>query len=238
SKNLRYLITFAAGVFIIVSYNLFSESFEFGGSTLVLLFAAAAGGVVLEMLTRLVPDTHHHHGPGHEHAHTKTDARRLLMSDAIHNLVDGILLVPAFLIDVRLGFATLAAIFLHEVVQEISEFFVLKDAGYSTTYALTLNFTVSATILPGVIVGIFFLSVETLIAPLIAFAAGAFLYVVFRDLLPSTVRSIMRYGNPGMHLAAALTGIVVMFAVNAVMPHDPEGEAHAEPALQIPAQLR
>jgi zinc and cadmium transporter len=226
--HLHYLVTFAAGVFIIVSYNLFSESFEFDGSIPKLAIAAILGAVVLEVLIRLIPDTHHHHGSGHYHTHTRTDARRLLLSDAVHNMVDGILLVPSFLIDVRFGLATATAIFLHEVVQEISEFFVLKEAGYSNRRALAWNFTVSTTILLGVVFGIYFSSIESLVAPLIAFAAGGFLYVVFRDLLPNTVHAMIKHQNPGPHLVAGALGIILMFAVNAIAPHaNDEGSTDA-----------
>lgn len=225
-KNLRYLVTFSAGVFVIVSYGLFTESIELGGSGILIALSAIAGAAFLEIAGRLIPDSHHHHGT-HAHKHSRTDARRLLMGDAIHNTIDGFLLVPAFLIDIRVGIVATAAIFFHEVVQEISEFFVLKEAGYSTTRALTLNFIVSSTILVGVAVGMF-VSTSTLFVPLvIAFAAGAFLYVVFRDLLPSTFRSVAYSKNGGAHLIAGVLGIIVMFSISVIAPAHSD-EVHME----------
>jgi len=232
-KNLRYLVTFSAGVFIIVSYGLFTESIELGGTTLLIGISAIAGALFLEIAGRLVPDSHHHHGT-HAHGHTKTDARRLLVGDAIHNIVDGVLLVPAFLIDVHLGIATTAAIFFHEAVQEISEFFVLKDAGYTTTRALTLNFIVSSTILIGVILGLFVSASAEFIPLLIAFAAGAFLYVVFRDLLPSTFRSVKYSKNAAGHLIAGLLGLLVMFGIGIIAPaHSEEHHEDEETSTHI-----
>ena len=112
------------------------------------------GVLVLEIIERFHLASHHHHDTKHDHEHTGINARKLLFTDAIHNVADGVLLVPAFAVDVRLGIATAVAIFLHEAVQEVSEFFVLKEAGYSTKKALTLNFLVSSTILIGVGLGV------------------------------------------------------------------------------------
>lgn len=225
-RNLRYLVSFAAGVFIIVSYSLFSEALELSPNTLFIILGGILGAATLEFVTRLIPTTHHHHGTENDHEHTRTDARRVLLGDAVHNIADGMLLVPAFIVDIRFGIATTFAIFLHEAVQEISEFFILKQAGYSTIRALTLNFLVSATILLGVGFGLFVASVPALMPALIAFAAGAFLYVVFRDLLPSSIRAIVRNDSAGKHLAAAALGVLVMFGVNAATPHSHDHGGH------------
>lgn len=225
-RNMRYLVTFSAGVFIIVSYGLFDESLELSSDVSLVILGAVLGAGVLELATRLIPATHHHHGTEGEHEHTATDARRVLFGDAVHNIADGILLVPAFLIDIRFGIAAVAAIFLHEAVQEISEFFVLKQAGYSTARALVYNFLVSSTILVGVFIGMFASNVAAFVPILIAFAAGAFLYVVFRDLLPSTTRAIIRNKDAGRHLVAGVLGVLVMFGVNLATPHSHEGGGH------------
>ena len=67
------------------------------------------------------------------------------MGDAIHNVHDGIILVPAFLVSPVVGFGTALAILFHETVQEIAEFFILLGAGYSIKKALLLNLIVSTT---------------------------------------------------------------------------------------------
>jgi len=205
-KNLRYLVTFSAGVFVLISYGLFTESIELGGATVLVALSSISGAIFLEVAGRLIPNSHHHHGE-HTHNHSRTDARRLLMGDAIHNTIDGVLLVPAFVIDITFGIVITLAIFLHEAVQGTSEFFVMKEAGYSTSKTLGILFAISSTILLGVLVGY-----------LIAFAAGAFLYVVFRDLLPSTFRSVMYSKNAGAHLVAGILGILVVFSISIIAP--------------------
>ena len=223
-RNMRYLVTFAAGVFVIVSYGLFTESIEMSNNVALVVLGALLGAGLLEVATSLIPTDHHHHGTENEHDHTRTDARRILLGDSVHNIVDGILLVPAFLIDIRFGIAVTVAVLLHEAVQEISEFFVLKQAGYSTLRALTMSFIASSTILLGVLLGTFVANTTSLVPILVSFSAGAFLYVVFRDLLPSTVRAIIRNGDAAKHLIAGVLGVLVMFGMNVFVP-EPEANA-------------
>lgn len=233
-EHLAYLVTFAAGVFIITSYNLVEEAVELSGATSVKLFAGVLlGMVVLEVGSRMFPEMHHHHEADHPHEHTSIDARRVLFSDAIHNIGDGILLVPSFIVDIRVGLAAAAAIFLHELVQEISEFFVLKSAGYSTMEALLRNFAVSSTIFIGIGLSVVLTSAQHFVGPLIAFAAGGFIYIVFRDLLPSTFESIRQEDNIKKHLLALFLGIAVMFAVNVAIPHAHGPEEDHENGEQI-----
>ena len=228
-RNIHYLITFSIGVFVMIAYNLFGESLESGGTALSVLVAAALGALALALAGWFLPNAHHHHDIHHEHSHTRTDARRLMMSDALHNIIDGLLLVPAFLIDVRIGIMTTAAVFLHEVVQGISEFFVLLDAGLSVRRALLVNFLVNGTILIGVGVGLVLANAPELHVPLSAmsaFAAGALLFVVFRDLLPNTIACAAREGEVRMHITAALLGVLTMFGVTLI---DPPHEHHTVP---------
>jgi zinc and cadmium transporter len=149
----------------------------------------------------------------------------MLSGDAVHNIADGIVLVPAFLIDVWVGVGTAVAIFLHEFVQEIAEFFVLKEAGYTTRQALIRNFAVSATILIGVLLAFFAVSIETLEAPLLAFAGGGFTYVILRDLLPSIIRSVQSGHRVAYFILAAVIGAGLLSSIQAITPH---GHEHKE----------
>lgn len=212
SRNIRYLVTFALGVFIVIGYALLKEALH--ESTLFVVLVSMIGGIaVLEIGSLIIPTAHHHHGVEPYHEHSRIDARRILLGDAVHNISDGIILVPAFLISPQAGLVTTLGVLLHELVQEISEFFVLKEAGYSTKQALVRNFLVSATILIGIALGWFIVGIGTATGPLLGFAAGGFLYIVFRDLLPSTLRSIRTHTQTSSHVLALALGIVVMFGV-------------------------
>jgi len=235
STRLRFLIALAAGVFTIIIYGLVTEVLHEGvGMGVVAAFVL--GGVLLELVTRLLPkNTHHHHGPHPEHHHGKIDARRMLLGDAVHNVHDGLTLVPAFLVSPVVGFGTAAGVLLHELVQEVSEFFVLKEAGYSTKKALIWNFIVSATILIGIVLAASLASIEGFTYPLVAFSAGGFTYILLRDLLPSIVGHARQEGRTGSYLFMFILGVVLMGGVSLLVPHGHEhGHEHHEEELLLP----
>ena len=229
-KNLPYLITFSIGVFITITWGLFSEAFEHNGFWLSTL-TAMLGALFIKLAAHLIPNAHHHHDTPDDHTHSKIDARHILLGDAIHNLGDGLLLVPAFLVSTSVGIATALSIFIHEFVQEVSEFFILKQAGYTTKQALVRNFIVSTTLLIGVGLSLAISHVEVLEAPLLSFAGGGFLYIVFRDLLPNTHEAIQKRGGSMKHLYALIFGFIIMFGVGILVPHtheEHEEDAHTE----------
>ena len=215
-RNLNLLVSFSAGVFIVIAYQLGIEVVEHSdtlGSGLVWI---VIGLLAVWLLFKFLPSSHHHHDEASEtHPHSRLNARRIMTSDALHNLGDGILLATSFAVSSSLGMLTALSIFVHELVQEISEFFVLRQAGYSTKSALILNFAISATVLLGALGGFFLLeSFETLEVPLLGLASGAFLVVVFHDLIPHSVRSSRHENLYWRHLLWFLIGAVLMFAVS------------------------
>ena len=231
-ERLTYLATFSAGVLSVLAYHLIGEAFLESTAVLALI-SVAAGVVVMEIIHSLLPDTHHHHELPAGHQHTRIDGRRVLVSDAVHNLTDGFLIVPAFLVDWKIGVAATLGILLHELVQEISEFFVLKEAGYSNKRALTLNFISSGSILIGVALALSLASFETLIAALSGLAAGGFLSVVIRDLLPHAAQSAKVHGKWSAHIIAAVLGLSLMLGVITLAPHEEhEEEATHDDAAQ------
>lgn len=218
-RRLTYLNTFAAGVFLIVSLNLLQEAFEFSkGSFIMVLIPALAGFLLFFVSEWFLPESHCHHDDTtciHKEG-DKRKAWKVLTSDAIHNTGDGILLVPVFLIDIHLGLISTIGIFIHEFLQEVAEFFVLRRAGYTTFEALQRNLFTASTILIGVILGFILTSAETLVAPLIAFAAGGFLHIVFIDLIPVTIHESRQRKEYITFIVAFLLGIATLFIVNEV----------------------
>ena len=215
-RNLNLLVSFSAGVFIVIAYQLGIEVVEHSATLGSGLVWIVIGLLAVWLLFKFLPSSHHHHDEASEtHPHSRLDARRIMASDALHNLGDGILLATSFAVSSSLGMLTALSIFVHELVQEISEFFVLRQAGYSTKSALILNFAISATVLLGALGGFFLLeSLETLEVPLLGLASGAFLVVVFHDLIPHSVRSSKRENLYWRHLLWFLIGAVLMFAVS------------------------
>lgn len=223
SQRLSYLVAFSAGVFLITSGALLLEVFHiYEGMVGYGIAFVLAGYAIAWGMEVLLPESHHHHDPAHsnDHHHSKKGARKLLIGDSIHNIGDGIILVPAFMVSPALGLAVTVSIMIHEALQEISEFFVLKQAGYSTGRALMLNAVTASTILLGVGLSYFALATPALEGVLLAVSAGFFLHVVVHDLLPrrhehESVKAFLT------HVAVLGLGLIVMASIAVAL-----GETH------------
>ncbi len=218
-RNLDYLVSFSAGVFLVFLYGLAGEAIEHAGGLYYGLAWLLSGAAGIWLAFKLLPGSHVHvHESGD--AHPPLDPRRLLLTDSIHNAADGIFLAASYAVSPVLAAAAGVSIFVHEALQEISEFFVLRDAGYSTRGALIVNFLTSSTILVGAIGGYFLLDTfEMLEGPLLGIAAGGILIVVLHDLIPHSIRGANSATHYVKHLAWFLVGIALMSAVVAVLPH-------------------
>lgn len=236
SRNLDYLVSFSAGVFIVFAYGLATETIEHLGSLSQGLGWIFAGAVGIWLVTKLLPQLHSHgHGHNHtgEHEHMHLDPRRMIVSDAVHNVGDGVFLAATFAAAPALGFAAAASVFVHEFLQEIAEFFVLRDGGYSVRRALTVNFFTSSTVLVGGIGGFFLLDAfEMLEAPLLGIAAGGVLVVVLHDLIPHSVRESVSKMHYAKHVLCFVVGIGLMLGINALVPHE-EAAEHEEPIAAL-----
>ena len=132
-------------------------------------------------------DEHEHsHSHSHSHSNAKSAGSLIILGDGIHNFVDGILIAAAFLTDVQLGIVTSLAVAAHEIPQEVGDFAILLDSGYSRGKALFYNMLASLTTVLGGILAYF--SLEDLHSSLpffLALAASSFIYIAVADLIPT-----------------------------------------------------
>jgi zinc and cadmium transporter len=140
---------------------------------------------------------HDHHGFDHDHGHAHEQNRKkasgslVLIGDALHNVLDGVLIAAAFLTDVHLGIVTALAIMAHEIPQEVGNFAVLLHSGVSRRRALVLNLLTSLTAVIGGVVGFFALEQALRALPFaLAVAAASLLYVAVADLIPGLHRRV------------------------------------------------
>lgn len=227
-KNLGLLVSFAAGVFLVVSYSLSIEVIEHAQTQFLGLAWILFGVGALILFFRVLPNFHHHHDEHEDaHTHSRIDARRILLSDAMHNIGDGILIAASFSVSVTVGVIALVSVLVHELVQEVSEFFVLRQAGFSTKKALLINFLVSSSILIGSLGGYFLLeNFEQLEIPLLGIAAGSFFVVVLYDLIPHSVRTSHKETKYLAHIVAFAVGLALMFMIGIVAGHGGHGDVH------------
>ena len=128
----------------------------------------------------------HAHSHGHSHSNAKSAGALIILGDSIHNFVDGVLIAAAFLTDVQLGIVTSLAVAAHEIPQEVGDFAILLDSGYSRGKALFYNILASLTTVLGGVLAYF--SLEDLHDSLpyfLALAASSFIYIAVADLIPS-----------------------------------------------------
>lgn len=219
--NLHFLVSFSAGVFLYISYQLILETVYEAEATQFGLFWILIGIFSIWLIFKLLPTFHHHHDNETEiHVHSSIDARRIIIGDGIHNITDGILLVTSFTISTTLGMIATFSIFIHEIIQEISEFFVLKGSGYSTKKALLVNFFTSATILIGSIGGFFLLkSFKAVEVPLLGLASGSFLMVIIQDLIPHSIKTSTTKRHIIKHLIWFLIGLLLMIGIDKITPN-------------------
>lgn len=113
----------------------------------------------------------------------------ILIGDAFHNFVDGFVIAAAFLTSIPLGIAASLAVIAHEIPQEVGDFAILLNDGYSKKRALLLNLLSSTSTLPGAVIAYFFLgSVQEAVPYILAISAASFIYIAVADLVPSLHR--------------------------------------------------
>jgi zinc and cadmium transporter len=129
----------------------------------------------------------------------------IIIGDAFHNFVDGILVAAAFLQSTELGVVTAAAIIAHEIPQEIGDFVILLHSGYSKLAALALNLLSSLAMLVGALLAYFTLQgAQEWIGTVLALAAASMIYVAVADLIPGLHR------RPELHATAQQVALIAL----------------------------
>ncbi len=191
-STMMFLIALAAGTLIgDTFFHILPEAshdgFDAGVGALVI------GGFVLLFLLEIglrwqhshAEHLDHDHDDDHHSHHVQPFGWLNLVGDAVHNLLDGIIIAAAYMVDIPLGIATTIAVLLHEVPQELGDFAVLVRSGFSTSKALLVNLaTALFALLGAALVLLSGLDAETITAFALPLVAGAFLYIAAADLIP------------------------------------------------------
>lgn len=186
--------------------------------------AVLVGLLIFFLLEKMVLWRHSHADHANEaefgetgHTHGKAAGYLILFGDAIHNLVDGVLIASAFLTDIKLGVVTSIAVVAHEIPQEVGDFAILLHSGFTRARALVLNILVSISTLIGGVVAYFSLATATKYVPyVLALAAASFIYIAVADLIPALHRRIDVRGML-LQTALILAGIGVIAAAEAAL---------------------
>lgn len=220
SKVVERMVSLSVGLMLATSLlHALPEAFDSGASVRNLFATLLAGLLAFFLLEKLAILRHSHHhehdGHHHHHGHDKHEAGKagwmILVGDGMHNFTDGILIAAAFLADPQLGLVTGLAIIAHEIPQEIGDFIVLLNAGFSRTRAYVYNLLCSLLSVAGGLLGYYFLDrASGLIPYVLVFASSGFIYIAVSDLMPQMQRrATLRESVPQVLLIA--TGVAIVF---------------------------
>lgn len=146
-----------------------------------------AGIVSFFILEKLVIWRHCHEAECEAHGHQ--GGSLILLGDAFHNFVDGVVIAAAFLTSSALGVATALAVIAHEIPQELGDFAILLNSGLTKAKAFLYNLLSSLATLPGVVIGWYWLDeVRQAIPYVLAVSAASFIYIAVADLVPGLHR--------------------------------------------------
>ena len=152
----------------------------------------------------------HHHGEDKGETHIHPVGRLVLISDGVHNLIDGLIIGVSFIASFPLGIATTIAVILHEIPQEIGDFSVLLHSGYSRKRALWLNFLSALTAVIGVFIAFILGEAgDGLVLLILPMAAGGFIYIAVADLIPE-LHKTKQVTNSAFQIIALVAGVLAM----------------------------
>jgi zinc and cadmium transporter len=213
SRWLAPMVSYAAGVLLAAAFlHLLPEAFSQADSIEGLFAVTLAGLLGFFLLEKAALWRHGHDHVGERSGHHSPTGMLIVVGDGFHNFVDGVLIAAAFMTDIALGVATTLAIIAHEIPQEVGDFMVLLNAGYSRKKALLLNFASSLMAIAGGVLGYLALDGAREATPyVLVLAAASFIYIAVADLIPEMHRrSDMRSSMLQIVFIAAGIGTILL----------------------------
>jgi zinc and cadmium transporter len=147
------------------------------------LAVVLAGIIGFFVLEKIVVWRHCHDGECEVHGRA---GALILVGDAFHNFVDGVTIAAAFIASIPVGIATGLAILAHELPQEVGDFAILLENGYTRRQAILYNILSGLSTFPGALLAYFLLTATQRLTPYVmAISAASFIYIAIADLIPS-----------------------------------------------------
>jgi zinc and cadmium transporter len=166
---------------------------------------------ILEKVMRI----HHCHNTSCK-SHIHESASIILIGDALHNFVDGVLIAASFSVSIEVGIIATTSIFVHEIAQEVGDFGILLHAGFSKRKAFLANLFSSLTAVIGAILGYWFLAKMQIALPYIMMiSVASFLYIALADLSPELHKtSTLKHSVKQLLLVLLGVGTILLVGIN------------------------
>lgn len=222
-RVLTVLVAYSAGTILGAAlFDLLPEAVELVDEELV--YPIIAFGFVFFLLLERTIYWYHGHGHSHEFEHdeeeTKSFAYLNLIGDFIHNFVDGMIIAASFINSVSVGVAATIAVIFHELPQEMGDYGILVYAGIERRKALILNSFAALSVVAGGLFGSFFLSaMEQMEGYMVAFSAGAFIFLSASELIPEMHEEKDRK-KALIQLVVLIVGMATIYALGLYFGHE------------------
>ena len=220
-RIIRYTLPFGAGSLVAVAFlSLIPEAAE--GSDIHTTVVWTLGGFLgFFVLERALGWFHHHEHHHHDEVvgkKNKTHQWLVIIGDTLHNAIDGVALGAAFLVSPAAGIGTAIAVAAHEIPQEIGDFGILLGKGMRPQRVVLVNLlSALATVVTAMLTFALGEKFNLNPAPLLALAAGMFIYIAASDIIPDIHERPRREAN--LQAAMLLVGVIVIAFVVQATPH-------------------
>ncbi len=207
---LALFLGLAAGIMItVILTELMPTSIMTGGHQLFL--EGAASGFVLMWIVRQITSRIVQHSTLHkEHAAFLQIGWFIALAIALHDLPEGLAIGAGDAVRPEIGLIIAMAIALHNIPEGMSIAAPLRLAGVKRRFVALITVLVGFVTPIGTVLSLWLFQVSTLfIALSLAFAAGAMMYVVARDILPESMTADRKNATVG-----TLVGAVAMTAMS------------------------
>lgn len=143
-----------------------------------------------------------------------------LMANVIDNFTHGLAVGGSFLLSLRIGLLTTAAIMIHEVPHEVGDFAILLKSGFSRFEAAKAQIFTASSSLVGALTAYVFSGADDVLREktswILPFTAGGFLHIALVSVLPELIEETSPRESLKQLLALTL-GILVMAALTFIL---------------------
>lgn len=212
-KLVNYLISYATGTLLAAaSLGMIPTAIQSSGNEIHLVMSFFLASILFFFVLEKLVVWRHCHDKNCEVTESATGPV-ILIGDAFHNFVDGIVIAAAFLTDFYLGIIVSISVIAHEIPQEIGDLAILIDKNYSKKKAFIYNTLSGLTTIPAAIISYYILDLISLIIPFVlAVSAASFLYIALSDLTPQLHQKIGGYYTI-LQVVLIVMGILTMILI-------------------------
>ena len=205
--SLPYFFAFASGSLIAVSFlDLLPESINLANSislsTRTIMSVVVVSFLFYTILEKFLLTHHHHENDEHGHIFGPVGAGSLIL----HSFLDGIAIGAAYQVDASLGVVTAVAVISHDITDGINTVVLMLKNKHSDGKAKVFLFFDALAPVVGAIVASIILIPQSILAIILAFFVGEFIYLGASHLLPE-----LREHSSWKILFWMIVGILVIF---------------------------